>query len=185
MYEVEVKVRTDHDEVRDRLQALDATAVGTVTQVDTYFDAPHREFTETDEALRIRREERADGSEARLTYKGPLVETASKTREERETAVGDEAEAHAIFESLGFTPAATVHKERERFTHDGFTVTLDSVDDVGEFVEVEAEVDAESAVESRREAAFEVLRELGLDPDDQTRTSYLGFLLESDRDVQE
>ncbi len=180
MYEVEVKVRADHETVRSHLSELGADSVGTVTQVDTYFDAPHREFVETDEALRIRRETEDDETNARLTYKGPLVEAESKTREEVEAAVANGDDVRAILESLGFSPAATVRKERERFQHGEFTITLDSVDDVGEFVEVETHAESEDVVETGREAAFDVLRNLDLDPDEQIRTSYLGLLLADD-----
>jgi adenylate cyclase class 2 len=177
MYEVELKVRATHDAVRDRLAVLGADAVGTVTQVDTYYDAPHRDFAETDEALRIRRES-SDGTTARVTYKGPLVEDASKTRREVETSVDDGDRLDDIFGALGFAPAAVVEKERERYALDGYTVTLDTIADLGEFVEIEREA-PESELETVREEAIDHLRDLGLDPDAQIRTSYLGLLLDS------
>lgn len=59
MYEVEVKVRADHEVVREALERLDAERRDTVVQRDVYYDAPHRDFAETDEALRIRRVENA------------------------------------------------------------------------------------------------------------------------------
>ncbi|MDG5759509.1 class IV adenylate cyclase [Natronococcus sp. A-GB1] len=180
MYEVEVKVPADLEAVRARLDGLEATATGAVVQADTYYDAPHRSFPETDEALRIRTERLEDDpDETRLTYKGPLVDDASKSREEVETAVGDGEKVDAVLTKLGFEPAATVRKERERFELEGYTITLDSVDDVGEYVEVETEVDDESELENAREGAFDVLERLGLDSDDQLRTSYLELLLES------
>jgi len=176
MYEVELKVRADHDPVRERLGALDGESAGTVVQEDTYYDAPHRDFAATDEALRIRRE-RDDGDEVvRLTYKGPLVDDTSKTREEFETALGDDDTGDAILGALGFTPAATVRKERERFAIDEYTVTLDAVDGLGEFVEVETGA-TESDLDSAREGARGTLDALGLDPEDSIRTSYLGMVL--------
>ncbi|AHG03885.1 adenylate cyclase [Halobacterium sp. DL1] len=201
MYEVEVKVPADLDAVRERLADAGAGRVATVAQADTYFDAPHREFAETDEALRVRRvatadpqferdrplpklvdavldgEEHASG-ESRVTYKGPLVEAQSKTREEFETGVDDGDVMRELLARLGFEPAATVRKLREKHELDGFTVLLDAVEDVGEYVEVETEVDGEAAVEAAREDAYELLRSLGLDPGDQVRTSYLGLQLE-------
>ena len=202
MYEVEVKVRADHEAVRERLDALGADPANEVTQEDTYYDAPHREFAETDEALRVRREvirsesggetavrsegdgeTPADGTEfAELTYKGPLLEAESKTRREVETVVEDGEAAGDILAALGFDHAATVRKDRERFALDGFTVTLDAVDGLDEFVEIETEVEAEAEVESAREEAYDVLRDLGLDPDDQIRTSYLSLLLAAEGD---
>jgi adenylate cyclase class 2 len=76
MYEVEVKVEADHERVRERLGELEADRVGSVEQVDTYYDAPHRDFAETDEALRLRREIDRDSGETttKVTYKGPIVE---------------------------------------------------------------------------------------------------------------
>ncbi|WP_323171729.1 class IV adenylate cyclase [Natrialba sp. PRR66] len=209
MYEVEVKVPAELDRVRARLEdaPLEVTPQGAVVQTDTYYDAPHRSFPETDEALRIRNERHRSGpadpsetadsdaeprddtaEETRVTYKGPLVDEESKTREEVETAVGDAETFDAVLTNLGFEAAATVRKERERYTvvpADGegdefeFTVTLDAVDDVGEYVEVETELEDERALESARDGAYNVLRALELDPDDQIRTSYLGLLLES------
>ncbi|WP_277540701.1 class IV adenylate cyclase [Haloarcula laminariae] len=178
MYEVEVKVAADLTAVAERLDELGATRTGDVVQVDTYYDAPHRDFAETDEALRVRRERREGDTEARITYKGPLVEAESKTREEFETGVDDGGTADAIFEQLGFEAAATVEKDRRFYRYDGYTVTLDAVEGVGEFVEVETETE-EDGVEAARDGAYEVLRDLGLDPDEQTRTSYLGMLLEN------
>lgn len=200
MYEVELKVRADHPVVRERLGALGATHRRSVRQVDAYFDAPHRDFGETDEALRLRRESDGAGETSVLTYKGPLVEAESKTREEHETAVADGDEARAIAEALGFTVAATVAKDREIYALDGYTVALDTVDGLGEFVEVETAVSADGpadgegaadregavmvneaatgddTVERAREGAVAVLRRLHLDPDGQIRTSYLALL---------
>ena len=175
MYEVELKLEAEHGRVRERLSELDAESLGRVRQVDTYYDAPHRSFAASDEALRVREERGDDGRWVGVTYKGPLVEAESKTREEHETAVEDGAEMRAVLERLGFTPAETVEKERERFRYREYTVTLDAVDGLGEFVEVETEAEA---VETAREGAVDVLRELDLDADEQVRTSYLGLLLD-------
>ncbi|AAG19643.1 MULTISPECIES: class IV adenylate cyclase [Halobacterium] len=198
MYEVEVKVPGEYETVRAALADVDAAEHTTVAQADTYYDAPHRAFEQTDEAFRLRRvataargfergddltadidavlsgPARADG-ESRVTYKGPLVEAESKTREEFETAVGDDAQMAAIIEQLGFESAAVVRKLRTKHHFEGFTVLLDAVEDVGEYVEIETTVEAEHAVSGAREDAYAVLRRLGLDPTDQIRTSYLGL----------
>ena len=188
---MELKVRADHARVRERLEELGASRTGEVRQVDTYYDAPHREFAETDEALRLRRETDSGGETTEiLTYKGPLVERESKTRTEHETGVADGTAAEEILSGLGFEPAATVEKDRRFFAYDGYTVTLDAVDGLGEFVEVETEVaaddgkpdtegaDTPDTVAAAREGAVSVLDDLGLDADEQIRTSYLGLLLE-------
>lgn len=216
MYEVELKVRADHETVRERLETIEAEFRRRVTQEDTYYDAPHRAFGETDEALRVRREATVetvrgtetgagvgvgtgveDGSDERgtseterddggtstetavFTYKGPLVDDESKTRREAETVVGDAAAADEILVALDFAPAATVSKERWVYTgtDEAWTVVLDRVADVGAFVEVELEAER-ADIDAARERAREVLTDLGLDPDEQIRTSYLGLLLD-------
>lgn len=175
MYEVELKVRAAHGPLRDRLSDRGAEPLGTVEQVDTYYDHPARDFGRTDEALRIRREDGDGGASSVVTYKGPLVESGSKTREEVETAVGDGESMASILRAVGFEPVETVEKTRERYDAEGYTVTLDTVDGLGEFVEVETEAET---VEPAREGAASLLEALGLDPDEQIRTSYLGLLLD-------
>lgn len=181
MYEVEIKLELPEglDPIRERLEALDAEAVGTVIQHDTYYDAPHRSFPDTDEALRLRREESAAETIIRITYKGPLVEAASKTRRELETDVADGETMAGILEALGFDQAAVVEKQRERYTIDDYHITLDTVTDLGTYIEIEtAHPVPEETIESKRTGAIEVLTELGLDPNEQIRTSYLELLLD-------
>ena len=183
MYEVEIKVPAALSTVRQRLREAGAERVDVRRQRDTYYDAPHRDFAETDEALRIRREtsvdDGAEGEEAdaTVTYKGPLLEAASKTRAEHETGVDDGEALAAVLSGLGFEPAATVDKRREFWSYDGFTVTLDAVTGLDEYVEIERAVEEESEIDAAREAAIDALDRLGLDADEQVRTSYLGLLL--------
>lgn len=196
MYEVEVKVPADLEAVRRRLRDVDAESRDRVIQEDTYYDAPHRSFPETDEALRIRTEQPIEhagestdesvpddadegGTRVALTYKGPLIDDASKTREEVETAVESAGALETILANLGFDPAETVRKDRERFALEGYTVTLDTVDGVGEFVEVETGAGERRDLADARDGVFSLLERLGLDPDEQIRTSYLELVLES------
>ena len=180
MYEVELKLRADHESLRERLDDVGADRIEHRQQIDTYYDAPHRSFADTDEALRIRREETNDGDDrTKLTYKGPLVEAASKTREEHETVVDDDEALQGVLAGLGFEPAAVVEKDRTYYDFEGYTLVLDAVEGLGEFVEIEREV-AEAEIETAREEAVDVLERLGLDPDEQIRTSYLGLLLAAD-----
>lgn len=180
MYEVELKLRTAHNPVRERLGAIGATATGHVVQTDTYYAAPHRDFETTNEVLRTRREQTlAEGEEARTTwttYKGPLVEHESKTRREEETVVENRGTIRSILDALGSTPLTTVEKERERFDYRDYSIVLDVVDGLREFVEIDREV-PDSGIRNARDAARDVLRELGLDPTHRIRTSYLKLQL--------
>ncbi len=174
MYEVEMKFRADHERVRRVLDERGANERNAVRQRDTYYNAPMRDFDETDEALRVRQE--GGNGRARITYKGPLVGESSKTRQEHETELGNGNTMDSILGALGFVPVATVEKERERFSLGEYVVTLDSVDELGEFVEVETEAE-EGGLDAAREGVTGTVESLGMDPAEEIRTSYLELLL--------
>lgn len=175
MYEVEVKVRADHESVRSNLEAAGATVHGPIEQVDVYFDAPHRDFAARDEALRLREETNSDGPTTVLTYKGPRLDGATKTRTEHETVVGSRDEMRGALTALGFAAAATVEKTRDRYAFEDCTVTLDRVAGLGEFVEVEATV-TENAIERAQDQVTNTLEALGLGDAERLQTSYLELL---------
>lgn len=176
MIEVEVKVRAEHARIRSFLEASGAEKVKVEEQSDIYFAAPHRDFAKTDEALRIR----TLNEKSILTYKGPKLDAVSKTRKEFETFV-DEENATLILHALGFSEAGTVRKVREVYRVGEITVCLDSVEGLGEFLEVEIVVGVESELEASRTRLFEFLAKLGLGESDSIRTSYLELVLEKQK----
>src|SRR6056297_2542967 len=155
MYEVEVKVPADLDRVRDRLDSLGAEDGEQLTQIDVYYDAPHRSFARTDEAVRVRRERTESDERVELTYKGPLIDDETKTREEVQTSVASGSAVETILERLGFSATATVEKDRTVYDLDGYTVTLDDVKRVGQYVEVEKPVESDD-VAAARTGAYDV-----------------------------
>lgn len=173
MIEVEVKVRADHSKIRPILFEMGASKIGVEEQSDIYFAAPYRNFAKTDEALRIR----SLGGQAVLTYKGPKLDKVSKTRVEIETPV-DGTAAAKIFHALGFMEAGAVRKRREIFRAGEITVCLDTVEGLGEFLEVELDIaDNENLISSRAQL-FKFLSHFGLNENDSIRTSYLEMVLE-------
>jgi adenylate cyclase, class 2 len=113
-----------------------------------------------------------------LTYKGPRVEADSKTRLEREVLLPDPDAMEAILQALGFQPTGRVRKLRRRYRVQGYEVALDGVEGLGEFVEVEGEAGEEDRA-AVAEGCRSLLQELGLDPSEQIRRSYLELLREA------
>lgn len=176
MLEVELKFRVaDLAELRDRLERLGARPAGTESQRDAYFNHPGRDFAETDEALRIR----MVGGAATVTYKGPVLGTAAKSREELECGVADLDAFSQVLIRLGFRPTLTVEKERRQFAleWDGraATVCLDSVTGIGEFCELELLAGPDER-EAAERALWSLAERLGLT--EMERRSYLEMLLE-------
>ncbi len=161
-----------------RLAARGAVFLHEQTEADHYFNAPDRDFARTDEALRVRRVERRN----RVTYKGPKRDAQTKTRTEIEVALeeGDRAanDFMQILRHLGYRPVAVVRKRRRsyRVERNSFEleITLDDVERVGRFVELEIQAPEERLEAARAEVLAEAA-ELGLSASE--RRSYLELLL--------
>jgi adenylate cyclase class 2 len=156
MMEIEAKIRVRALEpVRARLRELKAEHLGMRVERDVYYNAPHRDFAVTDEALRVRYSERAPvpGGAPVLTYKGPkLPGDGPKSREEICVAVEEGELLEQVLERLGFRRTALVVKERDLYLLEGATIALDRVETLGTFIEIEAPMGL-----SRREAVRQII----------------------------
>jgi adenylate cyclase class 2 len=165
--EVEVKVPCyDLDELKERLMKRGARAIDEVTQEDVYLAHPCRDFSKSDEALRIRR----SGEEWKLTYKGPKLDGETKTREELEIDI--DPKVRGILEKLGFEEVMTIRKSRRVLMLDEIEFSLDRVEGLGDFVELEYKGES---VEAGRRMIFLTMERLGLEGSE--RRSYLELLL--------
>src|SRR3954468_9713035 len=96
-WEVEQKFRVDDPQaIRDRLIDLGVQFQESESQVDHYFRHPSRDFATTDEALRLRQ----IGEQNFITYKGPKIDAATKTRRELELPLSGGATAFTQFAEL-------------------------------------------------------------------------------------
>jgi adenylate cyclase class 2 len=181
MLEVEVKYRNaDKAAAVAALLDMGGTLAQDRVDLDLYFAAPDRDMKATDEAFRLRRV----GAKNCLTYKGPKRDKETKTRTEIEVplADGDAAadDAERLFVALGYRPVTTVRKKRRvyRLPHGDFEleVCFDSVDRVGEFVELEILAE-EAQYETAKATLLAVADELGLT--EKEPRSYLGMVLEA------
>jgi adenylate cyclase class 2 len=203
-YEVEMKFPVpDRAALESRLAALGATIAAPQSEVDVYFAHPARDFAKTDEALRIRRKGDcpnfrghrgeavvgengtvpfdAKGSSNFITYKGPKIDAATKTRREIDLPLppGEQA-AQAwtdLIEALGFTPAGEVCKSRRKAQVDwqgrSVEVSLDEVDRLGAYVELELIAKADG-LDAARANIISLAEALGLEGSE--RRSYLELL---------
>jgi adenylate cyclase class 2 len=169
MIEVEVKARCDPD-VLEKILAMGAVFKGTEHHNDIYFNSPNRDFSKTDEALRIRIKEEG----ARLTYKGPKLDSRTKSRLELTVGLDNPMAMEKILAELGFRPSGEVRKRRTKYTLDEVTFALDDVEGLGSFLEIE--VPAEGDWANKQEQVLAILRHLG--PGESIRKSYLELLEE-------
>ena len=181
-YEVEQKFPVaDPPALAEKLAALGATLSETRTELDVYYAHPARDFAATDEALRIRRTDRADS----ITYKGPKIDATTKTRREIDLPLPPD-ESHAagwgtLLEALGFTPVGEVCKYRRKafvpWQDRSVEVSMDDVVGVGTYVELELVTEDED-VEAAKACIASLADHLGLS--ESERRSYLQLLLQNE-----
>lgn len=166
---------TDNMAAFEKIKEIGGIYSHTEKQHDIYFNAPDKDYKETDEALRIREIPRGDDFERILTYKGPKMDSKSKTRKEVEVNIDDTDNLTEILVNLGFKPSAVVNKVRRIFNYDEYTITIDKLDKLGYYMEIEYVAGEDENIENIRNSIMEVFEKLEITSGFE-RTSYLELL---------
>ncbi|MBN2156945.1 MAG: class IV adenylate cyclase [Candidatus Lokiarchaeota archaeon] len=194
MLEVEVKFKLQNKEVfEENLKQLGANYVVDIIHKDTYYNLPKgmRNFAKTDEALRLRRIEEYDVRETEtvahkissdLTYKGPKIDTETKTRKELITTVGNPDELDSIIKSLGFRTVLTLAKYRRLYTLDveghHIEMLIDKIEHLdGYYAECEIMASSDKEMEESKVIIFDILEKLGYYKTDSILASYLELVI--------
>lgn len=175
MIEIEIKARVEDPKDMERsIIALGAEPIGIENQEDTYYNSQYRDIGKTDESLRIRIED----DQSFLTYKGPKMDSVSKTRKEFQIEINDADNLRNILTSLGFFPVVTVTKKRKNYRLGDFFIALDDVRNLGNFIEIEISAEDSKKYEEKVESIFKFIEKLGLNRKSAICKSYLELLLE-------
>ena len=179
-YEVEQKYAIGNlEEIEAGLAQLKITWGDTLTQRDAYYNHPGRDFSQTDEALRIR----SSSGTTWITYKGPRIDKTTKTRRETDLPLAEAAtvqQAEQLLESLGFEFVAVVEKQRRPgsliWQGQPIEIALDEVVGLGQFIEIEILVE-ESELQDAQQRVQQVATALQLS--NSITAGYLDLLLRS------
>ena len=179
MLEIELKVAVpDLGQIRNRLIQKNAVFTGKTHEHDIYYNAPHRNFGITDEAMRVR----YTNDHAVVTYKGAKIKKCGlKAREELNTGVESGVIFETILARLGFVKTAEVNKWRENYHFKNATISLDTVEELGTYVEIE--VMAESENSDAADQIEKISKEIGVHGE-PILASYLELLLSKRSAVQ-
>jgi adenylate cyclase class 2 len=118
-----------------------------------------------------------------LSYKTPnILNTGVETREEIEVeVVGDVQTVRELLEKLQAKPLVSVTKERAEYTLTyedvGFTVTLDRVETLGSFVEIELVSTQKGDVKQLIALGDQLAAELGVDLSKKISLGYHELML--------
>ena len=136
MYEIEVKARiSNKDSVISTIEDLKGQYLKTEKQIDIYFNHPCVDFAKTGESVRLR----TIKDIIILTYKGPKLESTVKTRKEIEVSM-PRTEIDKMLDFLysnGYKKVAEIKKDREYYKIKDFTISIDYVEGLGSFIEIE------------------------------------------------
>jgi len=176
MIEVEVKAKINSfEEMEEKLAKIGATKIKKEFQEDIYFNSPVVDFAETDEALRIRTTKENDNKNIFITYKGPKIDSKSKTRKEIEIGIEDSEKCADIFEEIGFKKVRAVRKNRQYFQYENFEISLDDIEGLDPYMEIEIALEDGEDYSAAQDKIFELFKKLGI-TDGFERTSYLELL---------
>lgn len=168
--ERELKFRCDDlSRLRERLSDAEAERVSASTKETNWVLDRNGELRDRGQLLRVR----AQGGEARCTFKGPArFEEGTKIRSEREVGTDDHEGMIAILEALGFEVSRRYEKFRETWRLGGVLVCLDHTP-IGDFVEFEGD------------KAKEVAKRFRFAPADAETANYLELYEEHRRENPE
>jgi len=179
MIEVEIKLPIkDKSQLKTNLIALGFEKGKIVRESDIYFNSENYDLRERDSALRIRtcKDIQNNNMVTAVTYKGPKLDHVSMTRKEIETEISDAKAFLEIFKGMGFYPLSPVQKLRQYYHLGDMIACVDSVERLGDFLELEVLTFKEEEKELALQQIKEVLEKLGHDISETIRTSYLSML---------
>jgi adenylate cyclase class 2 len=178
--EIEIRFPLDEkifSELREKLKKT-AKFVKKSHQKDDYFTPVHRNFLDLNlpsEWLRIRTKDGKTMLNYKHWYYPDGVDSGTHCNE-FETQVENPEQLNKIFSALDFKKLLTVEKNREIYIYNNqFEISLDSVKNLGHFIEIEAKKNFGSIKQSR-EKLFDFAKSLGLDISNVDKKGY-AFLM--------
>ncbi|MFX0125499.1 MAG: class IV adenylate cyclase [Candidatus Hodarchaeota archaeon] len=122
-----------------------------IKEIDYYFSSPIHNFAISDEALRLRQIRAKSGKKTvEITYKGPKQGKSMKIREEITVETSDSNNTKKILQHLGFHVFGVVKKDRRNWFVDDLVISVDEVEDLGSFLEIEITSPSENPEKIRK-----------------------------------
>ncbi|MFX0053135.1 MAG: class IV adenylate cyclase, partial [Candidatus Hermodarchaeota archaeon] len=188
--EIELKVPLDKDisvtSIVEHISEKFGSSSITITQIDTYFQSSTKDFWLTDEALRLRESRHGNIRKTEMTYKGPKKGRNMKIREEITIEVSDWEKTKHILKNIGFKPFTTIKKQRKNWDHQNITISLDKVEGLGFYLEIEISTPKGfKEIEKIKDKIFRLAKEIIPNYDGQDeRRSYLELMFQKQLNKQ-
>lgn len=136
--EIEIKVKLENISLLKKFLEQEGDFILSSKQRDEYYTPAYRNFVDIspiEEWLRLR----DSNGKFSVNYKKWHYEKdkTSNYADEFETEISDLDEMKKIFAVLDFRPLVTVEKQRSSWNYKDYEISIDSIKELGEFVEIE------------------------------------------------
>lgn len=161
--EVEIKViLKDPKQAEEKILEI-GKFLKTRKQIDKYFSPKDENYYEEVPAIKYLRVREEDGkNHLNYSYCHLADDESMLSTDEYEVEINSPEVAGQILEKIGMVLRITVTKERKYFEVGDFEVTVDHIEELGYFMEIEAKKDF-GGVDETRKACFNLLEKLGID----------------------
>jgi adenylate cyclase class 2 len=172
MREVEIKARVaDKSKLLQILKAQDVKLSDAITQRDRVWLPEGAQLGKGFPSLRIRTETNAGATKNLLTLKKKAINNQMDSIE-HETEVHDEQELAHIIKHLGFVPYSDSTKTRQKAHIGGIEICIDTVEGLGDFVELEKLTEDDTDYDEIAEELWAILEKFGVVRADQVTDGY-------------
>ena len=89
--------------------------------------------------------------------------------------IADSGKCSDIFEAIGFRKVRTVRKNRQYFAYENFEISLDDIEGLEPYMEIEIALEDGEDYSEAQNSIFELFEKLGI-TDGFERTSYMELL---------
>ncbi len=173
MREIEVKARVaDKKLLLNTLDQGGITLTAPITQRDRVYGLVGVDGQSDNSApwLRVREQTRADETTTIFTLKRSVTNQLDSI--EHETVVENTEELIKIISNLEFAPYSDLKKTRQIGHYDGIEICVDTVSDLGDFIEVEKITEEDVDYDAVIEELWSVLERFGVDRSDEVTDGY-------------
>ena len=156
---MEIEIKATFDNKKDlikSLKSIGAKQEKTKHQIDEYYNHPSRDTRETKEYIRLRYKPNEDNG-----IFAHHLNISDGVNKEFEVPIADVKTFKQILEGLNFPLLGTIDKKRETFKFEDFSITIDEVKDIGNFIEIELDGN-ESEIDSKKARCIEMLEKINI-----------------------
>lgn len=170
--EIEVKARVkDFDSVVKKLQNLGCEISEAIIQDDKIFVAKnYGDYVKLHIGSNVLRIRTVNNEKSFFTLKQSIKNELDCI--EKQTEIAKPQEMHDALIMMGYENAVAVYKKRQKIKYQNYTICLDQVKDLGNFIEVERLFNDDNEANGIQEEIFKFLQTLGIQKEDRETHGY-------------